>query len=62
MAIPLGNLSDKADCEEKPRPMRVAAKCGVCVVALLGFVVLAKTFVARLVAIRILLATRSRWT
>ncbi len=58
MAIPLGKPSDKADREEKPRPMRVAANCGVCVVALLGFVVLATTFVARLAAIRILPATR----
>ena len=39
--------------------LRVAAKCGVCVVALLGFVVLATTFVARLASIRILPATQS---
>jgi hypothetical protein len=38
--------------------MRVAANCGVCIVALLGFVVQATTFVARLAAIRILSATR----
>ncbi|MGH8711054.1 MAG: hypothetical protein ACREVA_07030, partial [Burkholderiales bacterium] len=37
----------------------VAAKFGVCVVALLGFVVLATTFVARLASIRILPATQS---
>jgi surfeit locus 1 family protein len=42
----------------KPRPVRVAANCGVCVVALLGFVVFAMTFVARLASLRILLATR----
>ena len=39
--------------------LRVAAKCGVCVVALLGFVVRATTFVARLASIRILPATQS---
>jgi hypothetical protein len=38
--------------------MRVAANCGVCFVALLGFVVPATTFVARLAATRILPATR----
>ena len=38
---------------------RVAVKCGVCVVALLGFVVQATTFVARLASIRILPATQS---
>ena len=42
----------------KPRPIRVVAKCGVCVVALLGFVVPATTFVARLASIRILPATQ----
>jgi hypothetical protein len=42
----------------KPRPIQVAAKCGVCIVALLGFVVLATTFVARLASIRILPATQ----
>ena len=57
MATPLGKPSDKADRPDKPRPIRVAAKCGVCIVALLGFVVLATTFVARLAAIRILPAT-----
>ncbi len=39
--------------------LRVAVKCGVCVVALLGFVVPATTFVARLASIRILPATQS---
>ncbi len=43
----------------KAPSLRVAAKCGVCVVALLGFVVLATTFVARLASIRILPATQS---
>ncbi len=43
----------------KPRPIWVVAKCSVCVVALLGFVVLATTFVARLASIRILPATQS---
>jgi hypothetical protein len=39
--------------------LRVAAKCGVCVVALLGFVVLATTFVARLASTCVLPATQS---
>jgi hypothetical protein len=42
----------------QPPSLRVAAKCGVCIVALLGFVVLATTFVARLASIRILPATQ----
>ena len=42
----------------KPLSLWVAAKCGVCIVALLGFVVLATTFVARLASIRILPATQ----
>ena len=45
----------------KPRPIRVAAKCGACFVALLGFVGQATTFVARLAFIRILPATQSAW-
>jgi len=59
MATPLGKPRDKADRPDKPRPIRVAAKCGVCIVALLGFVVLATTFVARLASVRILPATQS---
>ena len=59
MAIPLGKPRDKADRPDKPPSLRVAAKCGVCVVALLGFVVLATTFVARLASLRILPATQS---
>ena len=59
MATPLGKPSDKADRPDKPSSLRVAAKCGVCVVALLGVVVLATAFVARLASIRILLATQS---
>jgi len=43
----------------KAPSLRVAVKCGVCIVALLGFVVLATTFVARLAFIRILPATQS---
>src|SRR5712691_7314448 len=39
--------------------LRVAAKCGVCVVALLGFVARTTTFVARLASIRILPVTQS---
>src|SRR6266436_5213143 len=46
---------------EKPRPIRVAAKCGACFVALLGIVAQATTFVARLAFIRILPATQSAW-
>ena len=42
----------------QPPSLRVAAKCGVCIVALLGFVVRATTFVARLAFIRILPATQ----
>ena len=56
MVTTLGKPSDKADRPESPA-LRVAAKYGVCIVALLGFVVLATTFVARLTAIRILPAT-----
>ncbi len=59
MVTALGKPSDKADRPDKPRPIRIAAECGVCVVALLGFVVLATTFVARLASIRILPATQS---
>jgi hypothetical protein len=59
MAIPLGKPSDKADRPNKPSPFGLLAKCGVCVVALLGVVVLTTTFVARLASIRILLATQS---
>jgi|GEM_PF-4981653 len=39
--------------------LRVAAKCGDCHVALLGFIVLAATFVTRLAFVRILPATQS---
>jgi hypothetical protein len=59
MATTLGKPSDKADRPDKPQSLRVAAKCGVCVVALLGFVVLATTFVAHLASFRILPATQS---
>ncbi len=58
MATTLGKPRDKADRPESHCPIRVAAKCGVCIVALLGFVVLATTFVARLASIRILPATQ----
>ncbi|HMK14698.1 MAG TPA: hypothetical protein VK460_06770 [Burkholderiales bacterium] len=59
MVDPLHKPSDKADRPDKPLSLWVAAKCGVCFVALLGFVVQATTFVARLAAILILLATQS---
>jgi len=58
MATTLGKPSDKADRPDKPPSLRVAAKCGVCVVALLGFVVLATSFVARLASLRILPTTQ----
>ena len=58
MVIPLGKPSDKADRSESPVPLG-CDKMGICVVALLGFVVLATTFVARLASIRILRATQS---
>jgi hypothetical protein len=50
-----------AQLANEPRPIRVAAKCGACVVALLGIVGQATTFVARLAFIRILPATQSAW-
>jgi len=43
----------------KALSLRVAAKFGVCIVALLGFVVQATTFVARFEFIRILPATQA---
>ena len=55
--IPLASRATKQTARKAPS-LRVAAKCGACVVALLGFVVPATTFVARLAAIRILPATR----
>ena len=55
--FPLASRATKQTARKAPS-LRVAAKCGVCVVALLGFVVLATTFVARLASIRILLATQ----
>src|SRR5207237_10692602 len=42
---------------EKPRPIRVAAKCGACFVALLGIVAQATTFRAPLALHRLLPAT-----
>ena len=45
-------------CARIAPSLRVAAKCGVCGVALLGFVGPATTFVARLASIRILPATQ----
>ena len=39
MASPLGKPSDKADRPESHRPFGLQQKCGVCIVALLGFVV-----------------------
>ncbi len=55
---PLASRATKQTAQKAPS-LRVAVKCGVCVVALLGFVVLATTFVARLASIRILPATQS---
>ena len=58
MVDPLHKPSDKAD-RRKAQSLRVAAKCGVCVVAFLGFVGSTTTFVARLASNRILPATQS---
>jgi len=58
MVAPFASRATKQTAR-KAASLRVAAKCGVCVVALLGFVVEATTFVARLAAIRILPATQS---
>ncbi|MGH8710873.1 MAG: hypothetical protein ACREVA_06110 [Burkholderiales bacterium] len=58
MARPPWQAERQSRLSGKPRPMWVAANCGVCIVALLGFVVPTTTFVARLAAIRILTATR----
>ncbi|MGH8711859.1 MAG: hypothetical protein ACREVA_11215, partial [Burkholderiales bacterium] len=44
---------------EKPRPIRVSAQCGACVVALLVLKLRLGTFVARLAIIRIAPETRS---
>jgi uncharacterized membrane protein len=58
MAISLGKSSDKADRSESHRPLGLRQNAASAVVALLGFVVLATTFVARLASIRILPATQ----
>src|SRR5712692_3284447 len=55
---PLASRATKQTARRAPS-LRVAAKCGVCVVALLGFVGSTTTFVARLASIRILPATQS---
>jgi hypothetical protein len=55
---PLASRATKQTARKAPS-LRVAVKCGVCGVALLGFVVRATTFVARLASIRILPATQS---
>src|SRR5438445_12238427 len=57
---PLASLATKQTAGKAPS-LRVAAKCGACFVALLGVVVQATTFVARLAFIRILPATQSAW-
>src|SRR5712691_2451984 len=56
--FPLASRATKQTARKAPS-LRVAAKCGVCIVALLGFVVSATTFVARLASIHILPATQS---
>src|ERR1035437_2778442 len=43
MVDPISKPSDKADRPQSPRPVRVAAKCGVCFAALLGIVVRPRT-------------------
>ena len=55
--LPLASQATKQTARKTPS-LRVAVKCGVCVVALLGFVVPATTFVACLASIRILPATQ----
>ncbi len=59
MVDPLRKPSDKADRGDKPRPDRVSAQCGACVVALLVLKLRLGTFVARLAIIRIAPETRS---
>ncbi len=54
--LPLATFATKQTARKAPS-LRVAAKCGVCIVTLLGIVVPATTFVARLASIRILPAT-----
>src|SRR5437879_9914746 len=65
MARPPSRAERQSRSPGKPRPIRVAAKCGacflICQLRLLGIVVPATTFVARLVFIRILPATQSAW-
>jgi Flp pilus assembly protein TadB len=56
--FPLASRATKQAARKAPS-LRVAAKCGVCGVALLGVVVLATTFVVRLASICILPATQS---
>ena len=58
MAAPLASRATMQTARKAPS-QRAAEKFGVCVVALLGFVVQATTFVARLASIRILPATQS---
>ena len=57
MVAPFTSRATKQTARKAPS-LRVAAKCGVCVVALLGFVGSTTTFVARLASIRILPATQ----
>src|SRR6266436_5730013 len=65
MARPPSRAERQSRSPGKPRPIRVAAKCGpcflICKLRLLGIVVQATTFVARLAFIRILPATQSAW-
>jgi hypothetical protein len=48
MVDPLRESRDKADCPESRAPSGLARKVPICIVALLGFVGTATTFVARL--------------
>ncbi len=59
MARPPWQTERQSRPRGKPPSLGVAAKCVVCVVALLGFVGSTTTFVARLASIRILPATQS---
>ena len=59
MVDPPSQAERQSRSPEKPRPIRVSAQCGACVVALLVLKLRLGTFVARLAIIRIAPETRS---
>jgi hypothetical protein len=59
MVDPPSQAERQSRSPEKPRPDRVSAQCGACVVALLVLKLWLGTFVARLAIIRIAPETRS---